>query len=106
MKRCGKILFVVLLVMLLIATLVACNPTGQGGGDGGSGSNTDGGDKVIGIVGLQIDATNTDCYLGEFNLGRDVKAYLLEKRSISFEKHRNLLHIQNYAKRSIVALCV
>ena len=80
MKRCGKILFVVLLVMLLIATLVACNPTGQGGGDGGSGSNTDGGDKVIGIVGLQIDATNTDCYLGEFNLGRDVKAYLLEKR--------------------------
>lgn len=76
-------MFVVLLVMLLIATLVACNPTGQGGGNGGSGGNTDGGDKVIGIVGLQIDATNTDCYLGEFNLGRDVKAYLLEKRIVS-----------------------
>lgn len=81
MRKSGKIVLLVLLAVVIAATLIACDPTDQQGGNGGG---TDGGTVQTVPYGLSFDVTNggsafAKAVIGEFDLSRDVKGYVLVK---------------------------
>lgn len=86
MRKSGKIVLLVLLAVIIAATLIACDPTDQQGGNTGGNTGDGGGGTVTQTVpyGLTFDVTKgsstfAKAVIGEFDLSRDVTGYVLVK---------------------------
>lgn len=84
MRKSGKIVLLVLLAVIIAATLIACDPTDQQGGNTGGNTGDGGGGTVTQTVpyGLTFDVTKgsstfAKAVIGEFDLSRDVTGYVL-----------------------------
>ena len=90
MRKSGKIVLLVLLAVIIAATLIACDPTDQQGGNTGGNTGDGGGGTVTQTVpyGLTFDVTKgsstfAKAVIGEFDLSRDVTGYVLSLIHIS-----------------------